>query len=243
MSDPGGSDLGQGLNRRFRSRHILLQAGSAGGKEVVGIALRYLLVLVIVRLFGAEGLGVYTLAIASASLAALVGRIGLDHASLRFTALHHARGELSQVVGVNLFATVVTTVLGIAAAVLLFAASEPIEAIWQQPGLANAVRLSALAVPAISLGEVWRDGLRGLQDVRLASLIEKVVIPAAGILLVFALLSVGPTPQPLASRRWSARIGQRRAWPASPCGGRSNDLLCARHSRRARGWRCRLPVA
>ncbi len=73
--------------------------------EMAGIALRYLLVLVIVRLFGAAGLGVYTLAIAFASLAAIVGRVGLDHASLRFTAFHRARGEPDAIVGINVFAS------------------------------------------------------------------------------------------------------------------------------------------
>jgi O-antigen/teichoic acid export membrane protein len=180
----------------FRIRYILSQAGWAGGLEVIGIGVRYALVVVIARSLGAAGLGLYTLAIAFGSAAALAGRIGLDRASMRFTAFHRARGERGQAAGVVLFSSVVTACLSGVVGVLLFIFSGPLETAWSQPQLASALRLTAIAVPGIALGEVWRDALRGFQDVRLASVLEKAVIPGATMLVALVLVVLNPG-QPL----------------------------------------------
>jgi O-antigen/teichoic acid export membrane protein len=172
-------------------RWILFQSGWAGTFEIGGMALRFVLALLIARLYGPEGLGVYTLALAFASGAALVGVLGMDRASTRFVALHRARHEAGAVVGLARFATVVTTLLSAALAVLLFAAADAIERGWHQPGLAGPVAVMALAVPAIALGAVWREGLRGFQDVRLATLLEKVGIPGLTAVALLAAVATG----------------------------------------------------
>ena len=46
--------------------------------ELCGLALRYGLAVLIARLGGAEGLGLYVLAIAFARGASLIGRLGMD---------------------------------------------------------------------------------------------------------------------------------------------------------------------
>ena len=51
-----------------------------------GLALGYILTLVIANLFGAKGLGDYVLAITVLSLFTLVAKIGLDTTSIRFIA-------------------------------------------------------------------------------------------------------------------------------------------------------------
>jgi O-antigen/teichoic acid export membrane protein len=163
-------------------RWILFQSGWAGTFEVGGMGLRFVLALLIARLFGPEGLGTYTLALAFASGAALVGVLGMDRASTRFIALHRARAEQAAVVGMSRFATIVSL------AALLFLAAGAIEQVWHQPGLAGPVAVIALAIPAIALGAVWREGLRGFQDVRLASLLEKVGVP--GLTAVALLVAV-----------------------------------------------------
>ncbi len=113
--------------------------------------------------------------------------------------------------------------------------SEPIGTIWGQPGLAPAIRIAAMAVPAIALGEVWRDGLRGLQDVRLASFLEKVLIPGAGIGLMYVLLTARPS-EPLVSI--GAMVGAY--WLAACLAGialrHQIHRLAVRPSYAARAW-------
>ena len=87
------------------------------------MALRFVLALLIARLYGPEGLGVYTLALAFATGAALIGVLGMDRASTRFVALHRARHESGAVVGLARFATAVTVLLSAALAAVLFVAA------------------------------------------------------------------------------------------------------------------------
>ena len=172
-------------------RWILFQSGWAGTFEVGGMGLRFVLALLIARLFGPEGLGTYTIALAFASGAALIGVLGMDRASTRFIALHRARAEWGAVAGVSRFATIVTIALSATLAGMLFVAADTIEQIWHQPGLAGPVAVMALAIPAIALGAVWREGLRGFQDVRLASLLEKVGVPGLTAVALLAAVAVG----------------------------------------------------
>ena len=94
-------------------------------------------------------------------------------------------------VGLARFATAVTVLLSAALAAVLFVAAGAIERGWHQPGPAGPVAVMALAVPAIALGAVWREGLRGFQDVRLASLLEKVGIPGLTAVALLAAVAAG----------------------------------------------------
>lgn len=189
---------------RYRTRYIVSQAGWAGALEIVGIVARYGLVLVIARFLGAAGLGLYALALAFGSAAALVGRVGLDRAALRYTAYHRARGEAARAVGVVAFSSVATAGISLVAGLILFLLSGVIESAWSHAQLAGAVRLIAIAVPAIALGEVWRDALRGFQDVRLASILEKAALPGATFLVLLVLVAIYPG-QPLTAV-WAALV-------------------------------------
>lgn len=192
MSEGATSDPASKSDSHFSLRHIITQASWAGAFEIVGIGVRYLLVLVIARLYGAAGLGLYTLAFAFASGAALLGRLGLDRAALRFTAHYRAQQRPSGAVGVNVFAMTVVLLLSMAMAMAMFIGSGAIAALWGQPDLSEGLRIVATAIPAIALGEVWRSGLRGFQDVRLAAFLEKVAIPGGGAALILLLTVARP---------------------------------------------------
>jgi len=172
-------------------RWVLTQSGWAGSFEVIGLSLRFALALLIARLFGPAGLGTYTLAVAFANGAALIGVLGMDRASTRFIAHHRARSEHGAVVGLARFATFVTIIISAGLTATLLVAAPEIERAWHQPGLALPVQVLALAVPAIALGAAWRDGLRGFQDVRLAGLLEKVGIPGLTAVALLGALALG----------------------------------------------------
>ncbi len=169
-------------------RYVVRQAGWAGVTDVVGLVLRYGLAILIARLHGPLGLGLYALAMALANGAAVVARLGLDQAMLRFIPHHRARQEPGKVVGVLLFATLLVGMLGTTVALVLFLGAPYLAETWGRPEFGRAGRLIALTIPLMALGQVWRAGLRGFQDVRLAVILERVVIPIAtisGLLLIF----------------------------------------------------------
>jgi O-antigen/teichoic acid export membrane protein len=117
--------------------------------------------------------------------------MGVDRAILRFGAGYRSRDDMGSVLGIARFATSTTVVLSIASAVILAAVSDPVERWLAIPGLSAAIRVSALAVPAIALGEVWRAGLRAYQDVRLVVAIEQGLIPGGTIAAIVALVQLG----------------------------------------------------
>ena len=172
---------------------IARQAGWVGAFDLIGVLLRYGLILLIARLLGPFGLGVYALAMVFAHGATAVAAMGLDQAMLRFIPYHLARREPGEVKGVIIFSTLSVGTLGLAVGLALFLAAPAIESWWDQPRLANAVRLIALATPLIALGQAWQGTLRGFQNVRLAKFLSQIVLPVATIagMLVFLLVRPG----------------------------------------------------
>ena len=177
--------------RRLGTRHVLVQVGWAGGWQVAGMVLRYVVVLLVARWYGADGLGLYSVAIALGVLAALFGRMGVDRAILRFGAGYRSREDPGSLIGLARFASATTVVLSVGSALVLAALSEPVEQWLAIPGLSAAIRVAALAVPAVALGEVWRAGLRAYQDVRLVAVIEQGLIPGGTIVGMVVLGQMG----------------------------------------------------
>ena len=178
--------------------HIAQQAGWAWVYEASGLVVRYGLVLLIARITGPSGLGRYVLAMGFGFAAAMVGRVGMNQAVLRFIPYHRARGELGQAVGVSVFSTVVAGIGGAGVAVALFLVAPHLEEWWGVPGLGNACRIIALAVPLMALGEVWVSGLRGFQDVRLAMFLQRVAVPLVTAIGLLWILLIRPD-DPLAA--------------------------------------------
>ena len=179
-------------------QHIAQQASWAGAAEASGLALRFGLALLIARLLGPAGLGFYVIAIALANGAAIIARIGLDQAMLRFIPYHRTRREPGETVGIFLFSTLLVAMLSIAASLTVFFAAPLLADAWNRPELSTAGRLIALIIPFIALGQVWRSGLRGFQDVRLAALVEQILVPLATISSLVVILLVRPG-EPLAA--------------------------------------------
>jgi O-antigen/teichoic acid export membrane protein len=171
---------------------VAKQAGWAGAFDVVGLVLRYGLILLIARLLGPLGLGLYGLALAFANGITVVAALGLDHGMLRFVPYHRARKEPGEIVGVFLFATLLVAVLASGAALALFFGASSLETWWGQPGLGHAARMIALAVPFIALGQVWRAGLRGFQNLRLAVFLNQILVPLATLVGLLAILLLRP---------------------------------------------------
>ena len=81
-SGTGTGDLREGNVRvpERGLRHVLHQTGWGVGTNAVGLTLRYALVLVIARYYGALVLGVYALSVAIGMAASLAATVGMDRA-------------------------------------------------------------------------------------------------------------------------------------------------------------------
>ncbi|HEV3400956.1 MAG TPA: oligosaccharide flippase family protein [Acidimicrobiales bacterium] len=208
--------------------HVARQSGVAVAAQLAGVLLRFVIAVLIARLQGASALGLYVLTLTLASGATLLATAGLDRAATRFVSHHRGREEGGETLGVLFFTCLVAGgAAAILGASLYFAA--PTLATWlDHPQLTSPTRVMAVAIPLLALGQVSRAGLYGFQDVRLAVILEQVVIPGATALL-FVVLYVGRPANSIAAvlaaavaqssvglASWVAVAGRLRRQPTAP---------------------------
>ena len=166
--------------------HLARQSILGGAAQLAGLFLRLATALLVARLLGASALGLYLLTLTLANGAAVVATLGLDRGLTHFIAHHRGRQERAAAAGVFAFSSVVTGTAATVVGAFLFVVG-PRLALWlHQPELGSAARVMALCVPFLVVGQVARAGLTGLQDVRLAVVLEQLALPTATIVVFVA---------------------------------------------------------
>jgi O-antigen/teichoic acid export membrane protein len=166
-------------------QEILRGASTAFLLKGLGAALTFLLYVVVGRLLGPGGAGLYFLALTLVTIAAVLGRIGLDNTLLRFVAAHAAIGEWVAVKGVYQKAIWMTTAAStLATLILVIAAPWLADSIFAKPGLAEPLRWMALAVTPTALLTLQAQSLQGLKRIGDSTLVANLCVP------VFSLLGV-----------------------------------------------------
>lgn len=157
--------------------------------KILGVGLAFGFNLVLARLLGAEGVGVYSLAFTIMTLAAIVGRFGLDGAMTRFVAARASESDWAGVKGVvrnALYLTLVVSLLLVLAIVV--SADWLAESIFEKESLAEPLRYMALAIIPFSCLTLYARGLQGLKDVRDSLLMQSILIPLLGCMGLFILV-------------------------------------------------------
>jgi O-antigen/teichoic acid export membrane protein len=148
--------------------------------------------VMIARLLGAEGTGIFFLAMTVTVTASVLGQLGLNIASLRFIAASDALGETDKVAGIFRlavrFCAVASSVVAIA---VYFAAPVIAVYVFSEPNLIEPLRLMAFGIMPLSLFSLSVESLRGLKKIGAAALVESVSVPLisiclSGILLMLA---------------------------------------------------------
>jgi O-antigen/teichoic acid export membrane protein len=177
------------------ARELLHQGGVALGLKLLAAAASFAFTLILARRLGADGTGLYYLALSVVTFAAVCSRLGLDNALLRLSAAHADRQQWRQL------RAVARSGLGLAAAAgllltLLTLAFAPLvaERLFSKPELAAPLRWMALAILPVNLSLLYGELLKGLKRIFAATLVQAVLLPA-GSLLAIALLA----------RRWGVR--------------------------------------
>ena len=92
--------MSQGLKKALEDKdfsELIKGSGMSFLLRFVGLAVGYILTLLIANLFGAKGLGDYVLSITVLSLFALFAKIGLDTTSIRFIASFVSQGKWTSI--------------------------------------------------------------------------------------------------------------------------------------------------
>lgn len=156
--------------------------------KVVGAGLSFVLNVVVARVLGARGTGAYYLALTVVSIAAVVGRLGLDSALLRYTAAYSTSGDIARVRGTYRGGMLVAVSAGLAVTGLVeLAAGVLARDLFSAPELVVPLRLMALAILPISLISLHTELLKGLRRIGRAMLLRGFGVPLLAIPAVFFL--------------------------------------------------------
>ena len=141
--------------------------------------------VLLARLLGAEGAGVYYLALTVTTIASVVGRMGLDNALLRFTAVNAVQGDWNKVAGVYRRGIWIATVVSTVATVFVVSSAHWVaQSIFSEPTLTVPLRLIALGILPLSLLTLHAELLKGLKKISEAMLVQGIGIPIISIPLL-----------------------------------------------------------
>ena len=128
-----------------------------------GLAVGYLLTLLIANLFGANGLGDYVLAITILRLFTLLAKLGLDTTSIRFIAAFASQDKWTSIFRFRKQVISILSISSIVASLLMYFLSEPIA------DLINAnykyIQLNAFFVLPMAFFMLHYESLRGLKRI------------------------------------------------------------------------------
>ncbi|MCS7062807.1 MAG: oligosaccharide flippase family protein [Methylacidiphilales bacterium] len=156
--------------------------------KIIGACITFLFHLLLARLLGAEGSGLYFLALAIITLSAVVGRLGMDNSVTRYVAAHAIAEEWQSVRGVVRHALWLSLAMSTILAVTTFILATPLSKyIFSEPNLAEPLTLMSLAIVPLACITILARALQGLKNVRDSMLIQGVLIHAFATALTFLL--------------------------------------------------------
>ena len=145
--------------------------------------LTFALYVVIARLLGPAEAGHYFLALTIVTIAAVIGRLGLDNSVLRFVAAHEADRDWPAVKGVYQRSTRLVLLASVVSTGLVLALATPLsEGLFAKPGLTPALRWMAVAIVPTALLNLQAQGLQGLKRIADSSFVANVSVPLVSLI-------------------------------------------------------------
>ncbi len=160
------------------------------GFTVLGLAttLQFFFDLLLARNFGAEGAGIFYLALSILAISALVSRLGFDKTVIRFLPplfFKHKWGESKGLIGTI---TGLVSFNGLVLTITIYLLA-PIMAreIFSNPELTQYIRIFALGILPFSLTSVSAGILRSMKLIKEALFIERAFVYLGGIVAILSL--------------------------------------------------------
>lgn len=158
----------------------------------LGTLLGFAVSVIISRLLGAEGSGVYYLAASVMAIAATFGQIGFENTVIRFVASHAAVGEWNSVRFVYRTAIRAVFLASLVVAMTIFAAAPWLAYhFFGKPVMEVPLRLMALAVVPFSISQIQTEALRGLKEITASQLVRNILLPLGILVLIYPLVKLG----------------------------------------------------
>jgi O-antigen/teichoic acid export membrane protein len=146
----------------------------------------FLLNVVLARLLGAEGSGVFFLAYTIVLVFATVGRFGMENTIVKFIASNDALGFIGKVIGVYQKAMLYSFLLALILSFSLYFSSAWISnSIFLKPELESPLSIMALAIVPLALLTLHAHAFQGLKKIAEFIFILSVSVPMITVVLSF----------------------------------------------------------
>jgi O-antigen/teichoic acid export membrane protein len=156
--------------------------------KMLGAVLAFAFNIAVARLLGAEGAGLYFLALSVTTIGSVIGRVGLDNALLRFVAVNATHGDWDKVNGVYALGMRMAIAAASAITLIVFiAAPWMAETLLNKPDLTWPLRWMSLSILPFSLLNLHAESLKGLKRIPDAMLVRSIGLPLISLLLIYPL--------------------------------------------------------
>jgi len=143
------------------------------------------------RMFGTAGAGLYFLALTLVIIFSTIGRCGLESTLVRFVAAHASQKEWAQVKGVFQKSIQLSFIVSVFLSLILFLLTPWLSVvIFNKPELVNPLRIMSCAVIPFSLYWLIAEALKGLKSIKDSQLVQGLIVP---ILTCFGVFIIGMT--------------------------------------------------
>ena len=169
-------------------REIVRGASVTFFVRIGGGLLSFGLNVAVARLLGADGAGIFFLALSAVTIASVLGRAGLDNAVLRFVAGRASLDDWEQVKGTYRFATLFGFCTGLAGTVLLYLSSGWLAIqLFGKPELERPLQIMSFAVAPLVMVSLNAQALKAVKRIFLSQVTNGVLVPALALLGLLAL--------------------------------------------------------
>ncbi len=153
--------------RSLHTKEIMHGAMSAFVLKIIAAAVAFGYNILLARMLGAEGSGIYFLSLTIVFIGATIGRLGLDNTVLRYVSIASGKENFSELHGVYQKAILITTSLSIAITGIIEILSRWIsENLFSSPDLTIPLQIMALSITPIALFTIHAGALQGLKQIK-----------------------------------------------------------------------------
>ncbi len=169
-------------------REIVRGASVTFFVRIGGGLLSFGLNVAVARLLGADGAGIFFLALSAVTIASVLGRAGLDNAVLRFVAGRAALDDWEEVKGTYRFATLFGACTGLACTVLLYLSSAWLAVqLFGKPELERPLQIMSFAVMPLVMVSLNAQALKAVKRIFLSQVANGILVPALTLCGLLAL--------------------------------------------------------
>ncbi len=147
--------------------------------------------VILARLIGAEGAGVYYVAISVSTISVLFCSLGFNNVLLRYVSMFSETKEWGKVNGVIRKTLIISSSIALIISSLLFLNSNFIsEFFFSKNELSEPIKLMSLAILPITIISLSQDILKGLEKYKEALIVGGLLVPLLGIPLLFIFVNL-----------------------------------------------------